>query len=244
MSTAPPRRQSDASTSHDVTVGQHLDACHRRDRIERPRCGLGVDARARSTTRHCVAVDDVERLEHVEVIDPYVGCGTLDDSRDAVVRRGGSRRADPGTQYRPSCSNTTTASAHANPSARSEKTPAAASSSYIARSKPARTRSLSKRPASSARDAVAERDLVVVEVEVHGHRGSRGHAQQPLGDDVALDLRRARGDRQGQRAQALLDELVVVDVQRVAVEHPQAQLAEALRALRSTRASSPSHRRR
>ena len=160
------------------------------------------------------------------------GLRYFDDARDAGRRAGQerTRRAGRARSARPSCSNTTAASAHANPSARSENTPAPASSSNIARSKPAahafacrsgpRAAPRCRRAARPGRRRDRGPSLA--------HRGSRGQAEHTLADDVALDLRRAGRDRERERPQALLDELVVVDVQRVAVEHAQAQLAEPL----------------
>jgi hypothetical protein len=55
-----------------------------------------------------------------------------------------------------------------------------------------------------------------------------GEAEHALPDDVALDLRRARRDRQRQHPQALLHQLVVVEMQPVAAEYSQTQLAESL----------------
>ena len=67
-----------------------------------------------------------------------------------------------------------------------------------------------------------------------------GQAEHALADDVALDLRRARRDRERERAQSFLDELVVVDVQRVAVQRA-GTARRTVGAPRSRRASSPSH---
>ena len=60
---------------------------------------------------------------------------------------------------------------------------------------------------AQAADPVAQRDLVVGEVEVHAicTCGSRGSPSGALADDVALDLGRAGRDRERQRPHPLLD---------------------------------------
>ena len=136
----------------------------------------------------------------------------------------------PGTSARPSSSNTIAASAQPNPSVRSENTPVSASSSHIARSKPARTRSMSKRPSQTLRIPSRSATWSSVRSKFTSPRPTAlpRQAEHALADDVALDLRGAGRDRDRQRPQPLLDELVVVDVERVAVEHPHRELAEPL----------------
>ncbi len=103
---------------------------------------------------------------------------------------------------------------------RNENTPAFASSSNIGRSKPARTRSIGIRAVEHRRDAVAQRDLVVGELEVHDYLGSRGRPSTRSPMMLRWICGRAGRDRQRERSQSLLDELVVVDVQRISVRAP------------------------
>ena len=61
-------------------------------------------------------------------------------------------------------------------------------------------------PVAERPDARAQRLLIVAELEVHAASLARlpGQPQDPLGDDVALDLRRARGDGQRERLQRVV----------------------------------------
>ena len=141
---------------------------------------------------------------------------------------------------RPSCSNTTTQSAHAEAvGAQREHAGLGELVEHRAVEAGADAVASAKRPSSS--DAMPSRSATWSSERSRSiERGSRGQAEHALADDVALDLRRARRDRERERAQPLLDELVAVDV---AARRGRARAGTARRsagAPRSTRASSPS----
>ena len=69
-----------------------------------------------------------------------------------------------------------------------------------------------------AAQLVAQRGLVVGRLEVH--QRSLGQAEHALADDVALDLRGARGDRQRQRVEPALDVVGARQTGRVAHGQP------------------------
>ena len=115
-----------------------------------------------------------------------------------------------------------------NPSARSENTPASASSSTSrGRSRRAPGR-IGNRPSSSARDAVAQRDLVVGELEVHLSAAPLGQAEHrsPMMLRWICDVPAAIVSA-SVRSRSSTSSLPST-CKRVAVEHAQAQLAEPL----------------
>ena len=138
---------------------------------ERPRSRRG-DQRTRIDPSELVAPEHEEIVEHVDKADPHLWRRVrlpMSAIRPAPSSDDGTN--GPGTQNRPSCSNTMVQSAHEKPSARNENTPASASSSNIAIE--AGAHALDRDPRREHRDPVAQRDLVVGEVEIH-QRGSLG----------------------------------------------------------------------